>query len=130
MNLSAKKEQENQKKLFTKPNKPYMKKSIILSLLFVVSILLLSSCADSQHQVKAYVVGYEYGFFSGAWHGTISPFSFIGSLFSDDISIYAINNNGAWYDLGYVLGLIVVIKLGAILLAIILSILKAIVDAF
>jgi len=88
-----------------------MKKSIILSLLFVVSVLLLSSCADSQHQVKACVTGYEYGFFSGAWHGSISPLAFIGSLFSDDISIYAINNSGGWYDFGYVIGLVGVVKL-------------------
>ena len=29
---------------------------------------------------------------------------FIGSLFFDDIAMYAINNNGGWYDFGFVLG--------------------------
>ena len=46
-----------------------------------------------------------YGFWSGLWHGWIAFFSFIGSLFSDDIAMYAVNNNGAWYDFGFWLGI-------------------------
>lgn len=38
------------------------------------------------------------------WHGLIIVFSFFGSIFSDDIAIYAIYNNGGWYDFGFVLG--------------------------
>lgn len=30
-----------------------------------------------------------YGFWGGFWHGIIAFFSFIGSLFSNDIAIYA-----------------------------------------
>ena len=45
-----------------------------------------------------------YGFWSGLWHGLIAPFSFIGSLFSDNIAIYAYNNTGGWYDFGFLLG--------------------------
>ena len=32
-------------------------------------------------------------------------FSWIVSLFSDEIAIYAVYNNGAWYDFGFVLGI-------------------------
>jgi hypothetical protein len=34
----------------------------------------------------------------------IAPFSFFGSLISDKIAMYAINNNGAWYNFGFVIG--------------------------
>lgn len=37
----------------------------------------------------------------------IIPYSFVGSLFSDEISIYAISNNGAFYNLGFALGSII-----------------------
>jgi hypothetical protein len=33
----------------------------------------------------------------------ITPISFIGSLFFDDITIYAVNNNGGWYNFGFLL---------------------------
>jgi hypothetical protein len=28
----------------------------------------------------------------------------VASLFLDDVALYAINNNGSWYDFGFVLG--------------------------
>lgn len=44
------------------------------------------------------------GFWYGLWHGMTFPFSWIGSLFCDSISVYAIYNNGGWYDFGFALG--------------------------
>jgi hypothetical protein len=38
------------------------------------------------------------------WHGLIAPISFFGSLVSDNIAMYAMNNNGGWYDFGFVIG--------------------------
>ena len=43
------------------------------------------------------------GFFAGLWHGIISPVTFIVSLFSDGVAIYEVNNNGGWYDLGFLI---------------------------
>jgi hypothetical protein len=37
-------------------------------------------------------------------HGFITPISFIASLFKEDVAIYAVNNSGAWYDAGFLLG--------------------------
>jgi len=71
---------------------------IILGLLLILTIA--SSCADQADVV----VSDPYGFFSGLWHGIITLFSFIGSLFSDDIAVYACNNTGGWYDLGFLIG--------------------------
>jgi len=45
------------------------------------------------------------GFFPGVWHGFIFPVSFILSLFTDNISVYAVPNNGHWYDFGYFVGI-------------------------
>ena len=36
-------------------------------------------------------------------------FSFIGSLFSNDIAVWAVNNNGGWYTFGFVLGFVIAI---------------------
>jgi hypothetical protein len=73
---------------------------------FLLLFLLLSGCADvSDVQECIKVDEHTYGFWGGLWHGIIVVFSFIGSLFSDDICVYAINNNGGWYDLGFVIGL-------------------------
>lgn len=69
--------------------------------LFLFGVLLLTSCADS---VQLSLPGEPSGFWAGLWHGLILPISFIGSLFSDNIAIYAINNSGGWYDFGFYWG--------------------------
>jgi len=68
----------------------------------LVLVLLFTSCADVSTCVTETP---EYGFWSGIWHGFTIGFSFIGSLFSDDIAIYAVDNTGGWYDLGFWFGL-------------------------
>ena len=61
-------------------------------------------CGCKPH-VADCITSNPYGFWSGLWHGMVVHFSWIGSLFSDDIAIYAYNNNGGWYDFGFVLGI-------------------------
>ena len=72
-------------------------------LLFVVVVFLFSACADTA-DVSACVSTEPYGFLGGLWHGIIAPVSFFLSLFMDDVAMYAVNNNGGWYDFGFVLG--------------------------
>lgn len=79
------------------------KERLYVALSFVF-LLMLSSCADVE-TVEQCTSGDEYGFWSGLWHGFIILFSWIGSLFNDDIAIYAVNNNGGWYDFGFFLGI-------------------------
>jgi hypothetical protein len=76
-----------------------MKKYIFAALICV----LFTACASPQ-PVEACLIDEPSGFWSGLWHGFIVFFSFIGSMFTDDIVIYDINNTGFWYDLGYFLG--------------------------
>ena len=71
---------------------------IVLALLF-----LFTSCAEAVSVDKC-LNSDPYGFWGGLLHGIIAPVSFIISLFSEDVAIYAVNNNGGWYDFGFVLG--------------------------
>jgi hypothetical protein len=45
------------------------------------------------------------GFWGGLWHGIIAPLAFLISLFAEGISIYETNNNGHWYEFGFVVGI-------------------------
>jgi hypothetical protein len=49
------------------------------------------------------------GFWLGLWHGLTAPFTFIISLFKDDIGIYEAHNNGRWYNFGFIFGLMIVL---------------------
>ena len=44
------------------------------------------------------------GFWEGFWHGMIMPITFVVSLIKSGVGIYETNNNGGWYNLGFILG--------------------------
>ncbi len=71
--------------------------------LLAVLIIGLSGCAESPGFAEA-ALREKVGFWHGLWHGFISPISFFISLLDADVSMYAIYNNGGWYDFGFVLG--------------------------
>ncbi|MGD0342036.1 MAG: hypothetical protein ABSA76_10060 [Bacteroidales bacterium] len=75
----------------------------LLLLSFLIVAVILASCAKSE-SVSACLSGHTYGFFGGLWHGFIAPFDFIGMLFNNKITMYAQNNNGGLYALGFLLG--------------------------
>ena len=79
-------------------------------LLFLLLTFLMVSCADSVNYQILTENPHIYGFWGGLWHGLIIPYSFIGSLFSDDISVYAASNDGAFYNLGFTLGSLITFK--------------------
>jgi len=83
-----------------------MKNLITPKSAFVIATLLLlvlTGCANNE-EVKECLTGHTYGFFGGLWHGFIAPFDFIGMLFNDKITMYAQNNNGGLYALGFLMG--------------------------
>ncbi|NMB83904.1 hypothetical protein GYA28_01295 [Candidatus Roizmanbacteria bacterium] len=45
------------------------------------------------------------GFWVGLWHGIIAPLVFIIGLFTANVKVYETNNNGRWYDFGFLLGI-------------------------
>lgn len=82
-----------------------MKNNLKVFLFFALILVLFTSCAHVQ-PIEPCVEGTKiYGFWNGLWHGMIAGFTFIGSLFNHDITIYAINNNGGWYNFGFLLGI-------------------------
>lgn len=79
-------------------------KTRILSLVSIVFVLIMfSGCAESV-AIDDCVTSDPYGFLGGLWHGIIAPFSFVCSIFLDDVAMYAVNNSGGWYDFGFVIG--------------------------
>lgn len=70
----------------------------------VAALVALSACAK---QVGSAVAPTAPGFLLGLWHGFIFPVAWVLSLFVDDIAVYAVPNNGGWYDFGYFLGIVV-----------------------
>ena len=65
-------------------------------------LLALAGCAS---QVPAAVEPQAPGFLLGLVHGIIAPFTWLISLFRSDVAIYAVPNNGGWYDFGFMLGI-------------------------
>jgi hypothetical protein len=47
-------------------------------------------------------------FWLGIWQGLIVFLSFIASWFDNNIVLYQVSNNGFWYNLGYIIGLIII----------------------
>jgi hypothetical protein len=76
--------------------------------LAVVAVLLLTltSCAPGPNVQEGVAAqgGEIAGFWLGLWHGIIAPITFVISLFSDNVNVYEIHNNGNWYNFGFVLG--------------------------
>lgn len=71
----------------------------------IISICIISSCAHPEAINECVEVAEQKGFLYGLLHGFLAPLTFIISLFSDDVAMYAINNTGGWYDFGFLLGI-------------------------
>ena len=63
-----------------------------------------TACAATQSHV---VAAGAPGFWMGLWHGLIFPLAWIVSLFASNIAVYAVPNNGGWYNFGFFLGIVV-----------------------
>lgn len=85
------------------------KKTWVVVVLLIVAVL-VSACAASPNELRGTEDddGDVAGFWLGIWHGVIAPFAFIVSLFSDNVGIYEIHNNGGWYNFGYLIGLTII----------------------
>ena len=67
------------------------------------ALLILSSCSNAEN-IDACLEGQTYGFLSGLWHGIIAPIDLVFMIFRDDVTVFAPNNNGAWYAFGFLIG--------------------------
>jgi hypothetical protein len=78
-------------------------KKVVLMALIVSGIIILTACAQKE-VVEQCLTGHKYGFWGGLWHGIIAPVDFVIMLFKHDVTMYAQNNNGNWYALGFLIG--------------------------
>jgi len=74
-------------------------------LLVLASALALAACAATQ--APDAVAPAAPGFLLGLWHGFIFPVAWVVSLVVPKVAVYAVPNNGGWYDFGYFLGIVV-----------------------
>jgi len=84
-----------------------MKSFLILFVLVLVLVNILAGCAPGPNVFKGTASEHNVveGFWLGLWQGFIAPFVFVVSLFKNNLTIYEVHNNGAWYNFGYLFGL-------------------------
>ena len=91
------------------------KKRLLLVFIAILAMLLLAGCAAGTNPTVDVLdaAGKSAGFWSGLWHGVISPVTFIISLFSDNVNVYEVYNSGNWYDFGFMFGVSIIFGGGA-----------------
>src|SRR5215207_5850582 len=81
-------------------------------LVVALAVLMLSACSAGPNEMVD--TGPDpAGFWLGLWQGLISPVTFLISLFTPDVNIYEVQNNGNWYDFGFMLGVVMAFGGGA-----------------
>ena len=86
-----------------------VQKALMLSGVAILALIVVSCAPNNQRFVAD-----SAGFWAGLWHGFIIVITFVISLFSDNVTVYEINNTGGWYNFGFLLGLIVSLGHGGI----------------
>ena len=74
-----------------------------ISILFLV--LILASCAHVESIDTCVNSTHQDSLLAGILHGFIAPITFLISIFKEDVAMYAVNNSGALYDLGFLIGI-------------------------
>jgi len=77
----------------------------ILTLVVITALLFATGCASPEAIEPCVNPGDSDGFLMGLVQGFIAPITFIISFFVDDVAMYAVNNSGWLYDLGFLLGI-------------------------
>ena len=77
-----------------------------LALGLLLAALLQTACTAGPNELTNVPAedGDLAGFWQGLWHGFISPFTFIVSLFSTTVEVFEVHNNGNWYVAGFLIG--------------------------
>ena len=115
-----------------------MRKKLVSSmLLLALGILLVAACAPgSDLEVttpnstielfspgpnpqlnEADAAGRVSGFVQGLWHGIIAPATLLVSFFNSDVRMYQVHNAGSEYDLGFLVGVALVISFISLLIS-------------
>jgi hypothetical protein len=81
-------------------------RAVTRALLAAAALASLSACATQVASATNHAAATP-GFLLGLWHGFIFPVAWVLSLFMPEVAVYAVPNNGGWYDFGYFLGIVV-----------------------
>jgi hypothetical protein len=85
-----------------------MRRALAIAAVFVALLMLAGCVAGPNTEVDTPdEQGDVAGFWHGLWHGFILLFTFIASLFSDNVDIYEVHNSGGWYNFGFLLGVMI-----------------------
>ncbi|MBU0528876.1 hypothetical protein KKF86_03860 [bacterium] len=91
-----------------------MNKKILLILLSFILMILTACTAGANDLINsANAQGEVAGFWQGLWHGLIAIVTFIISLFNDNVTVYEVHNNGAWYNFGFIFGMMIILGGGS-----------------
>ncbi len=83
-----------------------MKTLVMVGLLALALVVLAGCVAGPNPQVNTPdEQGHVAGFWQGLWHGIIAPVTFVISLFSKNVHVFEVHNNGNWYVFGFLLGI-------------------------
>lgn len=87
-----------------------MRKSLVL-VGVTLALIMVIGCAPGPNQLAKSPdeEGEVAGFWRGLWHGIIAPITFIVSLFYDNVHMYEVHNNGNWYNLGFLIGMVIIL---------------------
>jgi hypothetical protein len=66
---------------------------------------LLAACATQVSSAVQHTATTP-GFLLGLWHGFIFPVAWVLSLFLPEVAVYAVPNDGGWYDFGFFVGVV------------------------
>ncbi|MBD3184001.1 hypothetical protein GF312_17080 [Candidatus Poribacteria bacterium] len=80
-------------------------------LVFILCILVLSGCAAKSNPMEDTPMDdaeKPAGFWLGLWHGMIVLLTLIISIFKSSVGIYEVHNSGLWYNIGFVLGALII----------------------
>ncbi len=80
------------------------RRGVWIAVLVVGLAVVATGCAPGPNYAAQAGGGDPAGFWLGLWQGLISPIVFVISLFTDTINIYEVDNNGNWYNFGFMLG--------------------------
>jgi hypothetical protein len=81
------------------------KQVIIIKVIALTAISLALIFTQAWASTRLYREDYRAGFYSGMLEGALMPAALPGLLRGQDVPIYAPNNEGRGYKIGYILGL-------------------------
>ncbi len=87
------------------PVPPSTAKVIAIKIVFLTVLTLVLGFAQDWASSRCYKPDHVAGFHMGLLHGVLMPAALPGLLMGNDLPIYAPNNSGRLYNMGYIFGI-------------------------